>query len=222
VIGAIAVFDPFRHQLQQWGIISNVSPERPGETLIIIAPFFRPESNPDDEPHRDILGAIRQALNDLGLKNIRAEVVEGADLRADDRAGAEALGKRHHASMVIWGDYNRSHVTVNYLNLRKPDFTAANVTIKEEMRTELVNPRDYHSFITKDLPDQMAFLSLFAVGQSAFINESYSDAIRIIEKAVASLKLESNPPEGSENAFFLLGFMYDLKEDWEKAVNTYI
>jgi hypothetical protein len=55
-------------------------------------------------------------------------------------------------------------VTVNYLNLKQPYFHAAEVQISETERTQLANPSAYARFVTSDLPGQLTFLSLFAIG----------------------------------------------------------
>jgi len=125
--------------------------------------------------------------------------------------------------MVIWGSDTGVRVTVNFLNLRQPKFAASNVRIDETEKTQLANPPAYASFITRDLPGQMTFLSLFAIGKSYNIEKKYSEAARMIEKGVASLASGSKAPEGLPDAYFLLGRLYHEASihDPEKAIYWY-
>ena len=62
---------------------------------------------------------------------------------------ARKLGERYGASMVIWGSDTGVRVTVNLLNLKEPDYSAAAVKINETERTQLANPSAYARFITE-------------------------------------------------------------------------
>jgi hypothetical protein len=97
-------------------------PEGKNETLIIIASFYHTGGVTDTEAHNEIKQAIEKAKAELGFANLRVQV-EPAHLQADDRAGAEALGKRYHASIVIWGADTGVRVMVNFLSSRNQDFT---------------------------------------------------------------------------------------------------
>lgn len=215
-----------RYTLQQMGIMPPdptptspiptiqplaFAPEQPGETLIVVAPFYHPQGVPDDQEAKLIKAAIEDQIKELGIRNLRVGVDNGAPIEADDRTGAQALGERYQASMVIWGSNTRVQITVNYLNLRQPDFAAAQAQFQETGslgRTQLANPSAYTGFITTDLPNNMAFLSLFAVGQSAYINADYPRATMIISSAVDLTSQITPPPPGAVDAYFRLGWLY--------------
>jgi len=93
----------------------------------------------------------------------------------------------YDASIVIWGADTGVRVTVNFLNLKHPDFDVAQAQISETQRTQLANPSAYASFVTRDLPSQFSFLSLFAIGQAHYIVGAYEDSIRSVEKGIAGL-----------------------------------
>jgi tetratricopeptide (TPR) repeat protein len=245
IIGLLAVVSILndwggaRRQLQEWGVLPYplaFPAERQGETLIVIANFYYSENIPDTEAHNEIKRAIEKAKAELGYASLRVEV-EPTHLQADDRAGAEALGKRYNASIVIWGADTGVRVTVNFLNLKQPDFDAAQVQISETERTQLANPSAYARFVTQDLPSQLTFLSLFAVGQSYDTNQQYEGSLKAIEGAVASLTAGTTV-EGLVEAYFRLGWLYQqppgnsdkaianydqalqLKPDWAEAYNN--
>ena len=210
-----------REQLQQWGVIRAFPPEGRGETLIVIASFYYSEGLPDTEAHHEIYRAIQEAKEGLGFSNLRVEV-EPTRLRADDLDGAQRLGERYKASMVIWGADTGVRVTVNYLNLKHPDFEAAEVEISETERTQLANPSAYAEFVTRDLPGQLTFLSLFAIGQSYGIEGAYADSLEVIQKAVGSVVPGTEPLEGLASAYFGLGWLHQvLIGDLDRAIADY-
>lgn len=106
----------------------------------------------------------------------------------------------------------------SFLNLRQPGFAAADVDIEETERTQLANPSQYAQFVTRDLPGQMAFLALFALGQSYFLNNDYPAAINTIGSAVAAAGpadsgttsgQTSAIAQGLAEAYFRLGWLYE-------------
>ena len=214
-----------RRQLQAWGLLPApraFAPAAEDEPLVVIATFHQLQGVVDVGAQDEIRRRIRQAADEAGFTGLRVEV-EPAQLAAEDQAGARALGERYRASMVIWGEITGVRVTVNYLNLKQPDF-AARVKIEETERTQLTSQADpdpYSSFITQDLPGQMTFLSLFGVGQSFYSQERYDESIRAIERAVA--EIGSGTVEGLAEAYFRLGWLYQHKPDPDKqrAIDRY-
>jgi tetratricopeptide (TPR) repeat protein len=220
VLAAIGQLGLVRQQAQKLDPFPKFPPEGKNETLIVIANFYHMANVTDTEAHNEIKQAIEKAKAELGFASLRVEV-EPTQLQADDRAGAEALGKRYNASIVIWGADTGVGVTVNSLNLRQPDFEAAQVKLSESGRTQLANPSAYARFVTQDLPGQLTFLSLFAVGQSYYNQKQYEDCLKATENAVASL-----PPgttvEGLAEAHFWLGWLYNVAMgNNDKAIANY-
>jgi len=193
----------------------SFAPERESEVLIVIASFARTEGVADAEAHNEIRRAIEKEAAELEFTNLRVEV-EPTVLRAEERDAAAVLGKRYDASMVIWGAETSVRVTVNYLNLKEPEFDAS------ETELSVARPDAYVEFITEDVPGQMIFLSLFAVGQSYYVAEEYKNATLVIESAVAALTTNVEPPGGTAAAYFRLGWLYQVPfENVEQAVIAY-
>lgn len=211
LISAGADIGGARRQLQEWGLLRAFPVTNENEILIVIASFYRSEGIPDTEAHNEIRRAIQEAAEELSFSHLRVEV-ETIRLTADDRAGAEKLGKRYNASMVIWGADTGVRVTVNYLNIKQPDFEAAEVQISETERTQLANPSAYATFVTTDLPNQLVFLSLFAIGQSYYIEGAYAESIKVFERAISSVNSEIEPLEGLADAYFYLGWLKQVPE----------
>ncbi|MFN8488262.1 MAG: tetratricopeptide repeat protein [Caldilineaceae bacterium] len=195
-------------------------PAAQNETLILIATFQVTEGNRNTLAQREIRDKLREKIQELHETNLRVEM-EPMVLNSDQRAEAEALGKRYGASIVIWGDDTGARVTVNFLNLREPDFAAASVMISETTRTQLANPRAYAQFITADLPQQMTFLSLFAIGQSYYLATKYVLARERIDTAIKMLTPDTLLP-GLANVYFLLGWLYlQSPKNFERAIDDY-
>jgi len=222
-----------RGQFQEWGLLATSTPTPAAtptplpfapadedETLIVIASFHHSEGIADTEAHNEIRRAIQRAKEDLGYANLRVEV-EPTRVEADDREWAEELGGRYDASMVIWGADTGVRVTVNYLNLRHPEFEAADVQISETERTQMADPSAYAEYVTQDLPGQLAFLSLFAIGHSYYVEGAYPDSIAAIAGAVNSLPSEAEQPEGLADAYFRLGWLHQKTGDDEQALANY-
>ncbi|HEY85646.1 MAG TPA: hypothetical protein G4N96_11120 [Chloroflexi bacterium] len=179
-----------------------LTPASDNERLILIASFQYTEGIANTDAHNEIRRTIRDTVTELDISNLRIEVEPNTRLAAEAQAEAKEPGEQYNASMVVWGEDTGVRVTVNFLNLTEPDFDAAAVKITETELAQLANPSAYASFITTDLPAQLTFLSLFAVGQSYYVQEEYREAVRIIEKALASLPSDMSPLEGVDDAYF--------------------
>ena len=156
----------FSRQVKEWGLVREFPAEREGETLIVIARFYHSEGVADTEAHNEIRHAIQAAAEELGESSLRV-AVSSIPIAADDRTRAKKLGKQYNASIVIWGADTGVRVTVNFLNLKQPDFDAAQVQISETQRTQIADPA--HKLLRDArFAGQLSFLSFFAVGQSYY------------------------------------------------------
>ncbi|HSH05034.1 MAG TPA: tetratricopeptide repeat protein [Anaerolineae bacterium] len=188
------------------------------EILIVIFTFHRSDGVVDTEIQEEIRRNIEAKAHALNFDALRV-VVDPTILTDDGRDRAEELGEQYKAEIVIWGADTGVKVSVNFLNLQEPDFEAAFVEIDETERSVVANPPAYAQFVTQDLPGQMTFLSFFAVGQSYYVGEDYEEAERIIREAVNSLTLTM--PEAVVGAYFRLGWLNQVLEDHQQALEDY-
>ena len=200
---ALANLPGAREQLPRWLQPRAFPKEREDEVLIVIAQFHTTEGVVDTAAHDEIKCAIEQKAGDL---NLRVEVAPTI-LEAGDREGAQALGDRYDASLVIWGADTGVRVSVNFYNREQPDFQAADVRIEETARTQIAAPSEYAEFVTQDLPRQLTFLALFAVGQSYYAEKACAESARVIEQAIAALEQQPEIIEGAVEAYFHLGWL---------------
>ncbi|MBK9053140.1 MAG: hypothetical protein IPL78_20195 [Chloroflexi bacterium] len=205
----------FQFQLPQQIInhlILPFPPAKEGEALIIIATFHHSEGVVDVAAHDEIRRAIQEHINKLNLENVRV-AVEPTVIESINRKQAEALGNRYNATLIIWGSDTGIRLEINFLNIKEPDFDAANANISETAKTQLANPEAYSQFVINELPGQLTYLSLFALGQTEYSQENYGQAIKLIETAVAALPNLTEMDRYSlelEAAYFRLGWLYQV------------
>lgn len=208
-------------QLYSWGIVQPIKPASNEEMLIIIATFYSSEGIANTEPYNEIKMAIQQTSKQLTLSNLRVEV-SPIVIRAEAIEEAKRLGKKYNAAAIIWGADTGVRVTVNFINLLQPNSLASNSGINEIERTQLANPSSYAKFITEELPSQMAFLSLFAIGQLYEHKGNYTQAIELISKGVNSNNFSQQPIHGLAEAYYRLGWLYQLAvKDHDASLAAY-
>lgn len=197
-------------------------PEREDETLIVIATFYRTEGVTDVNIHGEIQRGIEEKLTELNVDNVRVEV-EPTAVNVTDRERAEALGNQYNASIIIWGADTGVRLVVSFLNLKEPNFDAAQATVSETERTQLARPDAYAQFVVQDLPNQVSFLALFALGQSFFIQGQYEQSITLIQEAIELLtrKDEISDEFELDGAYFRLGWLYQNTDRTASAINNY-
>ncbi|MBN1993899.1 MAG: tetratricopeptide repeat protein, partial [Anaerolineae bacterium] len=194
------------------------APAAEGVTLIVIANFHYPEGVAHTEAHAEIHRAIEQAKTELGITDTLRVEVEPTTLFGDDQDAARKLGDRYNAAIVIWGEDTGVRVTINFLNLKQPAFENALVKISETERTQLADPSAYAKFITTDLPAQLTFLALFAVGRSYFIQEEYMEAIKVYTKVIELKPDDADIYNNRGVAYYASGDLEKASMDFNKAI----
>lgn len=213
-------------QVHDWGW-NWTQPEGPDETLILIATFTRgegmQEAKPQDEIKAGILAAAKEMSNNDPKINLRVVIVP-SQLEGDEQAPAAALGKRYNASLMIWGNETAVRTTVNFLNLKQPKASASNVKISETERSQMADPKAYVQLVTRDLPNQMRFLALFAVGQAYYQKGKvgYESSFKAIDSAVRTQLPVSQTVTGLADAYFRLGWLnHELKRELTQTIKLY-
>lgn len=220
LISAGADFGPFSQQVKAWGFVREFPSERKGETLIVVAEFYRTEGVIDSDAHNEIRRAIELAAQKTGESKLRVEV-SSVPIAADDQDQARSLGDKYDASIVIWGADTGVRVMVNFLNRKQPDCASACLQIDETQRTQIASPSAYGSFVTKELPGQLSFISLYTVGQWYYNQGAYAESIEAIESGITSLGQQDWPPDGLSDVYLRLGWLYQTVGDGQQAIKRY-
>jgi tetratricopeptide (TPR) repeat protein len=206
------------------------SPERNGETLIVIA-HFRSGVPYQSDIHDNIKEAILSAsLEEPRIQNLRVEVDSEA-LDSENQDEAVKLANRYNASIIIWGEEIGTQITVKLYNRKQPSLPLINPIIAENQRLQLAYvsqpiPNPYTAFVTEELPNHMAFFALFSLALSFTNQEEYKNSITLMEKAVGTLNISSSStlhtlPKGVEQAFLFLGVHYSITGNFDQAIKNY-
>jgi tetratricopeptide (TPR) repeat protein len=232
LIVGLAHIDSFIEQLQAWRVLPTSIPTatplafavaREDEVLVIVFTFRHTSASEDTDAQGKIYDAILAQAQKSQLDNFRVEI-EPAQLAARESEEAERLGEQYNASMIIWGEDTGVEIAVNFRNLKEPGFMASEVAIRENERVRQASDMDrrpWIRFMTEDLPTQLAFLSLFSVGQAYYYEGDYRESIEVIEQAVASLPSDMDPMEEVADAYFQLGKLYRADGTNQQALIAY-
>lgn len=219
-IQAGASYEAAKKVFQEWEINQSISVAEDQEVLIVIATFYISNGVIDHEIHQEIRRAIQYKKDKLKLENIRVEVTPIV-IRPEDRDKAVELGKQLHASMIIWGADTGVRIVVNYLSFQDDNFPITELEITDSLANlaqNLSQPEPYAHFITEELPSQLSFLSLFAIGHSYSAKGDYKQAITTIETAIDSLRSPLSL-QGVADAYFRLGWLYDITNEFDKEIS---
>lgn len=199
----------------------HFEPAREGEVLIVIATFYVGRGAVDIEAHRQIQDKLLEQADLMELDNVRVEI-EPTVLTSDEREEAERLGELYDANMIIWGEDVGIEVIVNFLNLNNPSALAAEVTIEEQLATQLADPPAYAQFMLFDLPEELTFYTFYALGQAYYDEGVYKEAIILVETAVTSVEKTQREISELSSAYFYLGWLYHITNgDYAMVVDIF-
>jgi len=198
-------------------------PAAEGEALIVVLPFTSDDRDDIPDIHRRIQSDIEDSITDLTLtSDVRVEINPNVALHRDDREDAQALGERYGAAVIIWGTKTDYDVTVRFLNIKALEIPAG------DEQVQIVAPDEFAEFVVRDLPNQLTFLSLFAVGQAVVAEGRLTAAIPIMETAVNNISEqmiaeELTTPEAATDAYFRLGWLYHVPptQNFQQAAGAY-
>ena len=180
----------------------------PDETLILIGQFA---NHGGEKPGYNVAGrlneALRAQLDAAGMTDVRVQPIPEV---IDDQEEAEKLGRAQNASLVIWGEYEGGQVLAHVTPLRAK-------TGSQEVRLLLDDATDLSVTINSDLTDEVRWLALVALGETAYLNGDTDRAEKALRQA-----LQQHPPdaEGLDLVHFYLGLALNLAgpEHWDDAL----
>jgi len=153
----------------------------PGETLILVGQFA---NYGGEKVGYNVAGRLAEALRDqfdsAGVKGVRVQPIPEV---IADQAQAEKLGQAQQASLIIWGEYDSGRVLAHITPLRQD----AN---QQEVRYLLDDMADLNTTINAAMPEEVRWLALVALGQTAYMNGDYDRAQTVFQQA-----LQTHPPD---------------------------
>lgn len=232
------IFPMYKPTNPRNGVSSSMQISEPPVSSPIIKPTLTPPDSilvatfhgapaESSEPQRKIIRKINDQLEKLRESSLQA-LVDSTILTADQTEEAIDLGKRKRARLVIWGEDTSVEIRVNFADLRQKNAQLSLLPIVETDRTEKGRYREeYSTFITKDLPNHVTFIALYAIGRSLIDQKSNSRAIQLIQSATDTLNqgnsTDENLKENLRTAYFTLGWLYQSAAPYklEPAIESY-
>lgn len=191
------------------------TPAASDELLVIIAEFENTGSK-TYKVHRLIYNTLQQELAEIALDKVRifccAPVLSGDD--SADMERAKNLGQLYNAAFVIWGWSDDSVIETKY-SITKP-FGNNDLTI------QYLDLEDFALVVSK-LPQQMAILTKFSIGQIYFRDQEYQSASQVFASILQDNPTKLIDDETTANIFFFHGFaLQNLGDEFlDQSLNQY-
>lgn len=166
----------------------------PGETLILVGQFANYSGG---QLGYNVAGRLQDALEqevaDLGLASTRVDVLPDV-IGSQEQALAEASVL--DATLVIWGEYDSGRVVAA---VEAPEATGD--TTGRALQRLVASPAELNVTINSDLPEELRWMALYALGEAHFNAGRYPQAEAILQRTLA------DPPQDSAA---LGGIYHDL------------
>jgi tetratricopeptide (TPR) repeat protein/transcriptional regulator with XRE-family HTH domain len=183
------------------------------ETLIVVGRFANYIGGPAGY---NVAGRVRDALE----REIEASQLAGVRVAVwpeeiRDAVGAQSVGRRAQATVVIWGEYDSGRVLTRFT------VPGARPGPDERQLEELVaSPVDLSATINSALPGEVRYMALLTLGQLYVGQEDYYQARAVFGQAL------SQPPAESDavaTLHFYLGHTHQVGEpiDLDQAIHHY-
>ena len=167
----------------------------PDETLILIGQFA---NYGGEKLGYNVAGRLAEALQtqfaEAGMNDVRVQILPEI---IPDQEQAEKLGRTQGASLVIWGEYDSGRVLAHVTPLGK----AAN---PHEVRHLLNDAAELNATINTDLPEEVQWLALVTLGQTAYMNGQYDEAEAVFRQA---LQQQPSTADALDIVYFYLALL---------------
>lgn len=181
------------------------------EVLIIVTDFVKEEKGQEET---FIYAALDKRVISSELENVRVERLEGVTPHAASEA--IATGEQYSATLVIWGIVDEPIIQLNY------EIVGHEEAIKEQAQlgaTSAVDSPTFSASVVKGAATESEYVTLFSLGQIAYFEEEYEEAVRLFDEA---LKLDLDPERTNElnvaTAYMYRGYAKSFLEDYEEAL----
>lgn len=182
----------------------EADPAAPDEFLILIPEFTGYEEVFFEVELRD---ALQTRLAEAQLTGVRVVWLKESRFGAGDEDEVRRLAARYGAGMVLWGWYDRAlfracfTVTESLFTYRDPLAFRAEATLRRSLEGE----QAFGMFVNAELPKQVDFFVFFTVGQLYYWSQRYDEALAALDRAIAAVEREAEPPQGLAYAYFYRG-----------------
>ncbi len=180
-----------------------VATATPDEVLVLIAEF---DGAADYDPVRRIHDQLRHDLQ--GDPSINGRVERVPDI-VGTQEEAQQLGQLYDATLVIWGSYDTLGISPHYEVIRGQQKLAAQVALEQTVNLPS-EPDRFVLYITRDMGDQLSYLSLFTLGQMAAYDGDYERAMIHFYHALAIRPQGLDHDLGEASLYFYRGYIQQV------------
>jgi tetratricopeptide (TPR) repeat protein len=187
-------------------------PAAEGEQLILVSEFTRAGGELGFNVAGRLEEGIREAVDDLALKTIRVETYAES---IQDEALALGLLEELNATLIVWGEYDSGRVIAQFLSR-----DLKGQALPREQRWMLDTSLNLPATINIELPQEVNWLALFAIGRSLQVEGAYDQAQQAYESAMQYI---SENQAGEALLYFYLGYVEGLKSqgDVDRVIAYY-
>lgn len=174
----------------------KIKPADSGEILVLVAEF----DNVGDlhiKAGQRIYQELDKKIRQAGLGQVRTELIP----QINQLKEAEAAGQLYGAAFVIWGWTDDVGIVPNF-SITNP---ATDPVDSSNLQRPLLEPEEFKLYVANELPNHMAFLATFTIGQIYFREQNYQEARRLFQLASQS-SAKDLPAEALANVYFYQGF----------------
>ena len=167
----------------------------PNETLILAAQFA---NYGGEKLGYNVAGrlaeVLRTQLDDAGMSQTRVQVIPEI---IDSQEQALQLGRGQGARLIIWGEYDSGRVLAHVTPL------VPEASTRDALHL-LTDAADLNAVINTDLPDEVRWLALAALGQIAYLSGDYDHAQQAFQQA---LQQHPSQLDGLDVVYFYLALL---------------
>ena len=187
-------------------------PAADGELLILVSDFTQAGGEHGFNVAGRLEEGIQAAIEELTLKTIRVETYPES---IEAEALAFSLLEELNATLIVWGEYDSGRVVAQILSRD----LSGEVFPRDEYWV-LDQTESLPATINLDLPQEVNWLALFAIGRSLQTQEEYVLAQQVYETA---LQYVENNLAREAQLYFYLGFAEASKSqgDIDRAIAYY-
>jgi tetratricopeptide (TPR) repeat protein/transcriptional regulator with XRE-family HTH domain len=187
-------------------------PAAEGEQLILVSEFIRAGGELGFNVADRLEEGIQDAVEDLALETFRVETCAES---IQDEMLALGLLEELNATLIVWGEYDSGRVVAQFLSR-----DLKGQAQPREQQWMLDTSLNLPATINIELPQEVNWLALFAIGRSLQVQGAYDQAQQAYESA---LHYVSENQAGEALLYFYLGYVEGLKSqgDVDRVIAYY-
>ncbi|MBN1219456.1 MAG: tetratricopeptide repeat protein [Anaerolineae bacterium] len=191
---------------------------QPDEKLILVSRFNSQVGQETYQIGQHIYNELADKIFEADLSDVKLALIP-QELTPEITDQAQALGQQYHSTLVIWGLVDSSGINARFSVINPVSDDLVGLSPLKKLRDPLYLT-EFNAFIIDELPNQIGFLTAFAIGQIYLHQHNHHEAERILELLLADFP-ETISPETLASVRFYLGLTAYKLNNLQKALAQY-